>query len=98
MHGLPTRGGYYCAAPWCLLYVNGSKQLVPIAIQLNRGDDNPVFLPNDNWYDWLLAKMFYRSADAQVPLLSSMSLIYYLLLACRPVAHVMHLYSVIVIL
>ncbi len=66
MHGLPTRGGYYCAAPWCLLYVNGSKQLVPIAIQLDRGDDNPVFLPNDNWYDWLLAKMFYRSADAQV--------------------------------
>ena len=90
MHGLPTRGGYYCAAPWCLLYVNGSKQLVPIAIQLNRGDDNPVFLPNDNWYDWLLAKMFYRSADAQVIYLYC--LIYYLLL------DIMHLHSVIVIL
>ena len=90
MHGLPTRGGYYCAAPWYLLYVNGSKQLVPIAIQLNRGDDNPVFLPNDNWYDWLLAKMFYRSADAQV--IHLYCLIYYLLL------DIMHLHSVIVIL
>ena len=66
MHGLLTRKDYYCAAPWCLLYVNGSKQLVPIAIQLDRGDGNPVFLPSDSWYDWLLAKMFYRSADAQV--------------------------------
>ena len=68
MHDLPTREGYYCPAPLCLLYVNGSKQLVPIAIQLMRdpGPDNPVFLPSDSWFEWLLAKIFYRSADAQV--------------------------------
>ena len=68
MHNLPTREGYCCPAPLCLLYVNGSKQLVPIAIQLMRdpGPDNPVFLPSDSWFEWLLAKICYRSADAQV--------------------------------
>ena len=42
--------------------------MVPIAIQLKRipGPDNPIFLPTDNWFDWILAKIYYRSADAQV--------------------------------
>ena len=58
----------YCAAPFCLLYVNGSDQLVPIAIQLKQkpGDDNPIFLPSDNWIDWLLVKIYYQSASLQV--------------------------------
>ena len=68
MDGLPCKEGCYCPAPMCLLYVNGNNKLVPIAIQLKRipGPDNPIFLPSDNWFDWILAKMYYRSADAQV--------------------------------
>ena len=68
MNGLPCRDGCYCAAPICLLYVNRLNKLVPIAIQLKKtpGPNNPIFLPSDNWFDWLLAKIYYRSADAQV--------------------------------
>ena len=68
MDGLPCKEGCYCPAPICLLYVNGSNNLVPIAIQLKKtpGPDNPIFLPSDNWFDWTLAKMYYRCADAQV--------------------------------
>ena len=71
MDGLPCREGYYCAAPICLLYVNLAKQLVPIAIQLKKtpGADNPIFLPTDNWFDWVLAKIYFRNADAQVKIL-----------------------------
>ena len=71
MDGLPCREGCYCPAPICLLYVNGANKLVPIAIQLKKtpGSDNPIFLPSDNWFDWVLAKMYYRNADAQVALL-----------------------------
>ena len=68
MDGLPTREGQYSSAPICLLYVNGSDQLVPIAIQLKQkpGEDNPIFLPSDGWIDWLLAKIYYQSAHSQV--------------------------------
>ena len=68
MEGLPTREGQYCTAPMCLLYVNANKQLVPIAIQLKQeeGEDNQVFFPSDNLVDWMLAKIFYQSAYAQV--------------------------------
>ena len=68
MYGLPCQEGYYCAAPICLLYVDKAGQLLPIAIQLKKepGEDNPIFLPTDHWIDWLLAKIYYRSADAQV--------------------------------
>ena len=27
------------------------------------GEDNPIFCPSDSEYDWLLAKIFVRSAD-----------------------------------
>ena len=81
MDGLPTREGQYCAAPICLLYVNGSDQLVPIAIQLKKkpAEDNPIFLPCDNWIDWLLAKIYYQSASTQVSLITlwNSSLIFY---------------------
>lgn len=29
------------------------------------GKDNPIFLPTDSQYDWLLAKIWVRSADFQ---------------------------------
>ena len=68
MDGLPCKEGCYCPAPICLLYVNEANNLVPIAIQLKKapGPDNPIFLPTDKWFDWTLAKIYYRSADAQV--------------------------------
>ena len=71
MDGLPLRDGQHCAAPMCLLYVNGSNQLVPIAIQLKQqpGETNPIFVPTDNWVDWLLAKTYYQSAQFQVHVL-----------------------------
>ncbi|KAL2089480.1 hypothetical protein ACEWY4_014170 [Coilia grayii] len=67
--GLPTPVIHgkkqYIAAPFCLLYKTPEDKLVPIAIQCNQkpGPDNPVFLPSDSKYDWLLAKMFVRNAD-----------------------------------
>ena len=68
MDGLPTQEGQYCAAPIFLLYVNGDNQLVPIAIQLKQkaGEENPIFLPSDHLMDWLLAKIYYQSANLQV--------------------------------
>ncbi|XP_068111325.1 polyunsaturated fatty acid 5-lipoxygenase-like [Hyperolius riggenbachi] len=57
----------YIAAPLCLLYRNIENNIVPLAIQLNQkpGPDNPIFLPSDAPYDWLLAKMWVRSSDFQ---------------------------------
>lgn len=73
MDDLTPREGQYVPAPICLLYVNSSQQLVPIAIQLKQGNKedeipelNPVFVPSDNWIDWLLAKIYYQSAHGQV--------------------------------
>lgn len=38
-----------------------------VALQLGQipGEDNPIFLPTDSQYDWLLAKIWVRSADFQ---------------------------------
>uniref|UniRef100_A0A8C7JY95 Uncharacterized protein n=1 Tax=Oncorhynchus kisutch TaxID=8019 RepID=A0A8C7JY95_ONCKI len=57
----------YMAAPLVLLYRTPDDKLVPIAIQLKQkpAKDNPIFLPTDSEYDWLLAKIFVRSADFQ---------------------------------
>ncbi|XP_075614500.1 polyunsaturated fatty acid 5-lipoxygenase isoform X3 [Balearica regulorum gibbericeps] len=58
----------YLAAPICLLYKNLENKIVPIAIQLGQkpGPDNPVFLPSDATYDWLLAKIWVRSSDFHI--------------------------------
>uniref|UniRef100_I3KPU1 Arachidonate 5-lipoxygenase a n=1 Tax=Oreochromis niloticus TaxID=8128 RepID=I3KPU1_ORENI len=55
----------YLAAPICLLYKNAHNKIMPIAIQLGQvpGEDNPIFLPTDGQYDWLLAKIWVRSSD-----------------------------------
>ena len=70
MEGLPTKENQYVCGPLCLLYVNSSEQLIPIAIQLKqkaeKGEANPIFFPTDHWYDWMLAKMYYQSAHGQV--------------------------------
>ncbi|XP_023678314.1 polyunsaturated fatty acid 5-lipoxygenase [Paramormyrops kingsleyae] len=58
----------YLAAPICLLYKNMQNKVLPIAIQLGQtpGEDNPIFLPTDEKYDWLLAKIWVRSSDFHV--------------------------------
>ncbi|XP_059975765.1 polyunsaturated fatty acid 5-lipoxygenase isoform X1 [Mesoplodon densirostris] len=58
----------FLAAPICLLYKNLANKIVPIAIQLKQvpGDENPIFLPSDAKYDWLLAKIWVRSSDFHV--------------------------------
>ncbi|CAL8323043.1 unnamed protein product [Boreogadus saida] len=57
----------YLMAPLVLLHKTPEDQLMPIAIQLKQepSKDNPIFLPKDSEYDWLLAKIFVRSADFQ---------------------------------
>ncbi|XP_068123002.1 hydroperoxide isomerase ALOXE3-like isoform X2 [Hyperolius riggenbachi] len=58
----------YVAAPMCLLWKNPQDQLVPIAIQLSQipGENSPIFLPSDNEYDWLLAKMWVRNSEFHI--------------------------------
>ncbi|XP_062374878.1 polyunsaturated fatty acid 5-lipoxygenase [Sardina pilchardus] len=58
----------YLAAPFCLLYRNKRNRIMPLAIQLHQepGEDNPIFLPSDDEYDWLLAKIWVRSSDFHV--------------------------------
>ncbi|XP_077469159.1 polyunsaturated fatty acid 5-lipoxygenase-like [Stigmatopora argus] len=57
----------YLAAPICLLYKNTQNKILPIAIQLAQtpGENSPIFLPTDEPHDWLLAKIWVRSADFQ---------------------------------
>ncbi|KAJ8000756.1 hypothetical protein DPEC_G00183640 [Dallia pectoralis] len=56
---------HYLTAPLCLFYKNSQKKLMPIAIQLKQkpSKDNPIFLPTDSEYDWLLAKIFVKNSD-----------------------------------
>ncbi|XP_030274659.1 arachidonate 15-lipoxygenase B-like [Sparus aurata] len=55
----------YLMAPLVLLHQTPHNQLKPVAIQLKQtpADDNPIFFPTDSEYDWLMAKIFVRSAD-----------------------------------
>ncbi|CAC5367930.1 ALOX5 [Mytilus coruscus] len=52
--------------PLALFYFNDAKCLMPIAIQLfqKKGPTNPVFLPSDPEYTWMLAKLWYNLADS----------------------------------
>ena len=57
------------AAAMALFYHEPSDdQLLPIAIQLGQapGPDCPIWTPLDSREDWLLAKFWFRHADAQV--------------------------------
>ncbi|KAK3594458.1 hypothetical protein CHS0354_024901 [Potamilus streckersoni] len=66
LDGIKHREGFYVCSPVALFLMNGNHQLVPIAIQLyqNKGQNNPVFLPTDPPYTWMLAKMWYNNSDA----------------------------------
>ncbi|XP_061602684.1 hydroperoxide isomerase ALOXE3-like [Cololabis saira] len=69
MDGLPTRekdgNSMHMAAGLCLFYMNPENKLMPLAIQLHQqpSKQNPIFLPSDPETDWLLAKLFFKSAD-----------------------------------
>ncbi|XP_060586275.1 allene oxide synthase-lipoxygenase protein-like [Ruditapes philippinarum] len=66
MDGLPTKPGFTMTSPIALFYQQNDGTLIPIAIQLFQkpGVDNPVFLPSDPEYTWILAKMWFNVADA----------------------------------
>ncbi|XP_030604384.1 hydroperoxide isomerase ALOXE3-like [Archocentrus centrarchus] len=55
----------YLMAPLILLQKTPDGRLMPIAIQLKQkpAKDNPIFVPTDSETDWLMAKIFVRSAD-----------------------------------
>uniref|UniRef100_A0A671YPZ1 Arachidonate 5-lipoxygenase b, tandem duplicate 2 n=1 Tax=Sparus aurata TaxID=8175 RepID=A0A671YPZ1_SPAAU len=50
----------YLAAPICLLYKTARNKILEVVL---HQEDNPIFLPTDGQYDWLLAKIWVRSAD-----------------------------------
>ncbi|XP_030270904.1 hydroperoxide isomerase ALOXE3-like isoform X1 [Sparus aurata] len=60
-----NRKKQYLMAPLVLFHKTPQDQLMPIAIQLKQtpAGNNPIFFPTDSEYDWLMAKIFVRSAD-----------------------------------
>uniref|UniRef100_A0A8C7MMU4 Uncharacterized protein n=1 Tax=Oncorhynchus kisutch TaxID=8019 RepID=A0A8C7MMU4_ONCKI len=67
LEGVPTRvvngEPLPLTAALCLFYNNPEDNLIPIAIQQQPSQQNPIYLPSDSEHDWLLAKMFVRNAD-----------------------------------
>jgi len=54
----------WAPASRCLLYLEDSRQLRPLAIQLGRDPATaPVFTPNDTEHDWLAAKIYLRCSE-----------------------------------
>ncbi|KAK3579731.1 hypothetical protein CHS0354_008871 [Potamilus streckersoni] len=68
LEGIPRTEGSYLPNPLCLMYVRTDEELVPIAIQLEQKPslDNPIWTPNDTELDWLFAKTWVKSADANM--------------------------------
>ncbi|CAK8695675.1 unnamed protein product [Clavelina lepadiformis] len=49
-----------------LFHINSKGSFLPIAIQLVPGDRDYLFTPADTKDDWLLAKMYFRSAECNL--------------------------------
>jgi len=47
-----------------LFHSTSSGDFLPIAIQLGSDKEAPIFTPADAEYDWLLAKMFFRTTQS----------------------------------
>ncbi|NBD14082.1 lipoxygenase family protein [Corallococcus silvisoli] len=61
-HGVEERR--WAPASRCLLLLDESHQLRPIAIQLGRDPAvDPVFTPNDSQHDWMAAKIYVRCSE-----------------------------------
>jgi arachidonate 5-lipoxygenase len=61
-HGVEERR--WAPASRCLLYLEDSQRLRPLAIQLGRDPaEAPVFTPNDSETDWLAAKIYLRCSE-----------------------------------
>lgn len=61
-HGVEERR--WAPASRCLLFLDDSHQLRPIAIQLGRDPAlDPVFTPNDSQHDWMAAKIYVRCSE-----------------------------------
>nr|XP_002737892.1 PREDICTED: arachidonate 5-lipoxygenase-like [Saccoglossus kowalevskii] len=75
-------------APIGLFFMNKEDELMPVAIQLfqRKSDDNPVFLPTNAPYTWMLAKMYFNNADACIHECASQLLFTHLVLECFCVA------------
>uniref|UniRef100_A0A8C6WF82 Uncharacterized protein n=1 Tax=Neogobius melanostomus TaxID=47308 RepID=A0A8C6WF82_9GOBI len=71
----------YLAAPLVLFHKTPADELKPVAIQLKQipAEDNPIFVSSDSEYDWLLAKIFVRSAEFNEYQLNSHLLLTHLL-------------------
>lgn len=50
----------------CLFFAKSDGKLLPVAIQLEADNPSTIFTPHDFKYDWLLAKMYFKSTDANV--------------------------------
>ncbi|XP_052808117.1 polyunsaturated fatty acid 5-lipoxygenase-like [Mya arenaria] len=63
----PKSPNIILCSPIALFFLKEDK-LMPVAIQLfqSRSDNNPVFFPTDDKYTWILAKMWFNNADAQI--------------------------------
>ena len=56
----------YSSIPVALFYLGNSKDLAPIVIQLENNEPEKVFTPKDTNEDWMLAKLYLKSADVSV--------------------------------
>ena len=68
LHGLECKEGRTVCAPLALFHAKRDGEFLPIAIQLfqEAADDNPVFLPSDPPFTWMLAKMYFNNADCSI--------------------------------
>ncbi len=65
LQGAPIVLGRFQEAPIALFWVDESKTLMPLAIQLGQSEATApvVFTPADEWWTWLTARTFVQCAE-----------------------------------
>ena len=87
LDGLQPQDGVILRAPIALLWSDrATGALRPVAIQIDRDPDAPVFTPDDSDTDWLLAKLWVRMADTSLQQIGSHFLLTHALLEATSVA------------